>query len=1037
MSGLFDDETPEEAPRVPPSGGQQRSRALIGTIIVLVLAFFLISVFTGVWTERLWFKSVGYSGVFTKVLGTKVLLFLLFGLLMAGIVGGNVVAAYRFRPLFRPASPEQVNLDRYRDVVDPLRKWLLIGVAVVLGLFAGGSGSGQWRQFLLWRHGGSFGTKDAYFHKDIGFYIFDLPWLHYLVDFGMAVTVLSLLASAVVHYLFGGIRLQVKQDRLSGAAQVQISVLAGFFVLFKAAGFWLGRYSLTSNGGGLFTGIGFTDKQAALPSKAILTAIAIICAILFFANVFRRTWLLPSVGLALLVLSSILLGVIWPGIVQQFQVKPSEPDKEAPYLARNIAATRLAYGINKTKITNFTPKESLDAKQLAQDLPSLEATRLLDPALANTAFEQLQQVRGYYNVAPVLDVDRYKVGNRTRDMVIAARELDQSGLPDGQRNWANEHTVYTHGYGMIAAYGNQRDRNDQPVTNEGKPVWAEQDLPPRGDLTDMFKGGYQPRIYFGENSPDYSIVGKVPGGRNVELDLPEGAGSSPTNNTYAGKAGVPVGGLFNKLLYAVKFSEPNIVLSSRVNKDSKILYDRAPRTRVQKVAPWLTVDGDAYPAVIDGRVKWILDGYTTTDHYPNSQRDSLRSMTSDALSPNTTYATLPTDEINYMRNSVKAVVDAYDGTVTLYGWDTDPIEQAWAKAFPGTVKPKSSIPPDLLAHMRYPEDLFKVQRNMLAQYHVRNPKTFYSGSDKWIVPVDPENRQNKQPPYRLSVRTPDTGNLPVFSLTSVFTPNKRQNLASFISVDADASRSDYGTIRILRLPGDTQVPGPSQIANNFGQDADIQGKLVAFTKANSKAIYGNLLTLPIGNGFLYVQPLYAQRVTGEGRYPALRYVLVSFGEDVGIGTTLQQALNDVLGRPNSSDTGASGGNDQGGGSSASSGTIPRGVRALLEQAERKFSQAQKSLQAGDLQGYAKAQQQARALVQQALDQADRAAAEKSAKPSAKPSSARRPSLPRRRPRSRRRLLRRRVPRRRRAAELSRSLRAATGAGQSPGTAGRR
>jgi len=362
VSGLFDDDTPEQAARPPASGSQQRSRALIGTIIVLVIAFFLISVFTGVWTDRLWFKSVGYSEVFTKVLGTKVLLFLVFGLLMGVTVAANVIVAYRFRPLFRPASQEQVNLDRYREVVDPLRKWLLIVIAVVLGLFAGGSGSGQWRQFLMWRHGGSFGTKDPYFHLDVGFYVFDLPWLHYLVDFAMAVIVLSLIAAAVVHYLFGGIRLQVKQDRLSGAAQVQISVLAGFFVLFKALDYWLDRYNLTNNGGGLFTGIGFSDKNAVLPSKTILTIIAIICAVLFFANVLRRTWLLPSVGLVLLVLSSILLGVIWPGIVQQFQVKPSEPDKEGPYIARNIQATRAAFDIPTQRCSPTTPTSSSAAR---------------------------------------------------------------------------------------------------------------------------------------------------------------------------------------------------------------------------------------------------------------------------------------------------------------------------------------------------------------------------------------------------------------------------------------------------------------------------------------------------------------------------------------------------------------------------------------------------------------------------------------------------------------------------------------------------
>jgi uncharacterized membrane protein (UPF0182 family) len=1000
VSGLFDDDDTPVPPRRPSTGPQQRSRALIGTVIVLILAFFLVSVFTGVWTNRLWFGSLGYSEVFTKVLGTRILLFLVFGLLMGAVVGANVTLAYRFRPLFRPASAEQVNLDRYRELVDPLRRWLLIAVAVVLGLFAGGSGSGQWRQFLLWRHGKPFGTKDAYFHKDVGFYIFDLPFLHYLVDFGMAVTVLSLLAAAIVHYLFGGIRLQAKQDRLSGAAQAQISVLAGFFVLFKAVDFWLDRYNLTSGSGGLFTGIGFTDKQAVLPAKAILTFIALICAVLFFANVFRRTWMLPSVGLVLLVLSSILLGVIWPGIVQQFQVKPSEPDKEGPYIGRNIEATRAAFDIAGTKVTDYNANGSLTPRDVQADSPSLSGVRLLDPSLVSEAFQQLQQVRGYYSVPPVLDVDRYPVDGRNRDMVIAVRELNLAGLPDGQRNWANEHTVYTHGYGVIAAYGNQADRDDRPVTNaqsDGKPVWAEQDLPPVGDLTNLFKPkGYQPRVYYGEDSPDYSIVGRVPGGKHIELDLPDAQGSSAKTNTYGGSTGVKVGSLFNKLLYAVKFSEPNIVLSSRVNKDSEILYDRKPRERVQKVAPWLTVDGDAYPAVVEGRVKWILAGYTTTDRYPNSEKDSLRSMTSDALSPNTTYATLPTDEINYMRNSVKAVVDAYDGTVTLYAWDKDPILEAWSSAFPGLVKPRSSIPEDLLRHMRYPEDMFKVQRNMLAAYHVTDPKTFYDGSDKWKVPEDPENKANKQPPYRLSVKTTANNAAPVFSLTSVYVPNKRQNLASFISVDADASLKDYGTIRVLRLPSNTQVPGPSQIANLFGADSAIQDRLLAFTRTNSTAVFGNLLTLPVGNGLLYVQPLYTLRKTGEGRYPVLRYVLVSFGEQVGIGTTLQAAIDDVTGATTPPPTGGGGTGNGGAPSGGTGAAVPPNVRSLLQQATVKFTQAQRALKAGDLQGYARAQAQARTLVEQALKAADAANAKAKAKartpaPSASPSASASPS----------------------------------------------
>ncbi len=987
MSGLFDEAAPAPPPRVPPGGQPPRSRALVGTIVVLVIAFFLISVFTGVWTDRLWFRSVGYSGVFTKVLGTKVLLFLVFGLLMAVVVGVNVFLAYRFRPLFRPASAEQVNLDRYREVVDPLRVWLLLGVALVLGLFAGGSGAGQWRQFLLWRNSEPFGTTDAYFKKDVGFYIFDLPWFHYLVDFGMALTILSLIAATVVHYLFGGIRLQAKQDRLSGAAQVQVSVLAGFFVLIKAVDFWLDRYNLTSDSGGLFTGIGFTDKQAVLPAKAILTAIAVICAILFFANVFRRTWMLPSVGLALLVLSSILLGVIWPGIVQQFQVKPSEPDKESSYISRNIDATRKAFGIDRTEVSKYNAKLTLSKDKLRADAESIPGVRLLDPMLVSDAFEQLQQVRGYYSVPRVLDVDRYQIAGRNRDVVIAVRELDQTGLPDSQRNWANEHTVYTHGYGVIAAYGNQSDKQQKPVPNlnNGVPVWAENNLPPTGELSKMTPNGYQPRIYFGEKSPTYSLVGKDPNGRPVELDLPAGSTRGAETNSYEGLGGVPVGSLFNKLLYAVKFSEPNIVLSSRVNANSKILYDRTPRERVQKVAPWLTVDGDSYPAVVGGRVKWILDGYTTTDSYPNSQKDSLRSMTSDSLQPNTTYATLPTDEINYMRNSVKAVVDAYDGSVKLYEWKAadqkpDPILQAWEGAFPGVVKPQSDIPDDLLQHLRYPEDLFKVQRNMLAAYHVTDAKTFYAGDDQWKVPEDPEIKTNKQPPYRLSVRTPAGGATPVFSLTSVFVPQKRQNLASFISVDSDASRSDYGTIRILRLPSNTQVPGPSQIANSFTTSDQIQNKVLPFRRSNAEVLYGNLLTLPVGDGLLYVQPLYTQRKSGEGTYPQLRYVLATFGDEVGIGTTLTAAVDDVLGASTSTSGGADAGSQNGG------PTIPGDVRSLLEQASAKFSDAQKALKKGDLGAYDKAQKEAQALVEQALKQADQATKEPAAPSSSSSSS---------------------------------------------------
>jgi uncharacterized membrane protein (UPF0182 family) len=980
VSGLFDDPTPPRRTAPPPR--PQRSRALLGTAAVVIAAFFVLSIFTGVWTDKLWFSSVGFQDVFTKVLGTRTLLFIVFGAVMGGFVAGNIVWAFRSRPEFR-SLPTEASLDRYREAVEPMRKWAVIAVGVLLGLIAGGSASGQWRTFLLWRNQKSFGTEDPYFERDIGFFVFQLPWLHYVVNFAMMTAVLALVAAIVVHYLFGGIRLQTRGDKVSGAAQVQFSVLLGLFVLFKAVDYWLDRFDLTTDQGRRFTGINYTSFNAVLPSKNILMCIALICALLFFANIFRRTWLLPSIGLGLLVLSAILLGALWPGIVWQFQVRPSEPDKEEPFLKRNIAATREAFDVTDTIEQGYNATVSVTEDQLRENAASLPGIRLIDPARMSQAFEQLQQVRGYYSVAPVLDVDRYEIDGQTRDLVLGVRELDQAGLVADQRNWNNERTVYTHGYGVIAAYGNNRTADNEAPTSD-EPPWAEEDLPPRGDLSDLTKDGYEARIYFGEKSPSYSIVGKgEEDDQDIELDIPEEASGERGTTTYDGEDGVEIGGLFNQLLYAIKYGEPNFLLSNRVNDKSKILYERHPRERVQKVAPWLTVDRDPYPAVVDERVVWILDGYTVTDRYPNSERDSFQEMTNDALDTTTSYVTLPTDQINYMRNSVKAVVDAYDGTVTLYEWQDDPILDAWKDVFPDVVESRESIPDELLNHFRYPEDLFKVQRHILAQYHVTEAQTFYRGTDRWDVPEDPADPANKQPPYRLSVQMPPPpedsdapapSESPAFSLTSVYVPTNRSNLASFIAVNSDATSDDYGNIRILRLPDSTQVQGPSQIANTFAADERIQTRLLPI-KQNSEIRYGNLLTLPVGGGLLYVQPVYALRESGQGAYPVLQFVLASFGRNAGYGTSLTAALNDVLasGAITGEDTGVEGEEEDppgGGGQGGDPGAeTPPDVLDLLVQADEKYAEAQAALEDGNTVKWARATREAEALVQEALQAA--------------------------------------------------------------------
>ncbi|MFZ2503613.1 MAG: UPF0182 family protein [Nocardioides sp.] len=986
MSELFDDESARGPVRAEPQRPSGRSRALLITAVSIGVLLMGFTGFASIWTEKLWFSSLDYGSVFTRQLSVRILLFLAFAAAMALVVGINIWVAHRARPFVVPTSVQRDALDRYREVVSPIRGRLVIGVAVMIGLFSGSSAAAQWRTFLLWRNAEDFGAKDPYFNKDIGFYVFSLDWWHYLVDFAMAVVVVSLMASVLVHYLYGGIRLQSLHEKFSDAAQVHLSILVGCFVLLKAADYYLDRFDLLSADGGLVTGMTYTRDNAVLPARNILIGIALICALLFFLNVWRRTWLLPTMGLGMLVISSVLIGMIWPAIMQRFQVEPSAADKEADYVAGNIDATRRAYAIDDAVVEPYSGAPVLASEELAQAAISSPGIRLVDPQLVQQTFEQKQQVRGFYSVAPVLDVDRYVIDGKERDLVLGVRELDQGGLPDGSQNWNVLHTIYTHGYGVMAAYGNQRGADDGRQVTGSEPAWAERDIPPQGELTDLSPGGYEGRIYYGENSPSFSVVGKAKGsdGEDVELDLPGSGdgGSGDRTTTYDGKGGVPVGNPLNKLLYAVKFTDEKLLLSGRVHENSKILYDRSPRLMVEKVAPWLTVDEDPFPAIVDGRVVWLLDGYTTSNRFPLSQLGSYADMTRDSLASDTPqFQALPTDQINYLRNAVKATVDAYDGTVTLYAWDeSDPILKAWMKAFPGTVKPKSAISEALLDHMRYPEDLFKVQRFMLASYHVTDADDFYKKNDQWDVAKDPNASGFYQPPYRLSVATPSGGSQPIFSLTSVYVPNKRQNLAAFVSVDADASLDTYGTMRVLRLSSSSTVNGPQQIAAQIGADEKVKRLLLPFTNTNATSRPGNLLTLPVGGGLLYVQPLYTQKTTGEGNYPVLSFVAVSFGqEEVGVGETLAEAIGDLLGveiddngvagepdpettPPDGPETDPGTGPDQ-----EPTGTKAEQIRRLLIAADALFKEADAALQAGDLATYAEKVDQAQAKINRALE----------------------------------------------------------------------
>ncbi|WP_329127984.1 UPF0182 family membrane protein [Streptomyces sp. NBC_01465] len=937
-------------PRIRVGRPSRRARTLLMTLGVLAVLAMAFVMFAGFWTDWLWYRSVHYSSVFTTTLWTKIGLFLVFGLLMAAAVGVNIWLAHRLRPPLSAMSMEQQSLDRYRMGIQPFKKWLLLGITALVGLIAGASASGQWRTWLMYVNGVSFDQKDPQFHLDVSFYAFDLPWYRFLLGFGFAAAVLSLIAAALVHYLYGGLRVTSPGARATAAATGHLSVLLGIFVTLKAVAYWLDRYGLAVKSSdfkatGNWTGLRYVDANAYLPAKTILFCIAVICALLFFATLWRRTWQLPMIGFGLMVLSAILIGGLYPAIVQKFTVQPNEQAKEAPYIQKNIDATREAYQIADTDVVDYSGKSSTKdtAKQRA-DADLAASYRLIDPNVVSPTFQQLEQKRKYYGFPATLDVDRYK----GQDTVIGLRELNIAGIQ--KHNWINDHFTYTHGYGAITAKGTATDSN-------GAPVFTESGLPTTGNL-----GEYQQRIYYGEKTTQYSIVG----GPQKELDY-EDNGEKTTS--YAGKSGVSLSNPFNRAAYAVTLGEPQILYSGAIGEGSKILYNRTPKQRVEAVAPWLTIDGDAYPAVVGGQIQWVVDAYTTTNGYPYASRTTLGDTTADSLTDNQRAVVAQQNQVNYIRNSVKATVDAYTGDVKLYQWDEkDPVLKTWMKAFPGTVKDKSEIPTDLMSHLRYPQDMFKVQRELLTRYHVTDPKQFYSGSDAWQVPNDPTTKDNRAvPPYYLSMKMPgQKGDGQQFSLTTTFTPSGRPNLGGFMAVDADAASPDYGKIRLLRVT--SEVPGPEQVQNKLNGLPAVANFVRDMKGADSDIEYGNLLTVPLDGGFLYVEPVYAQG--NNSHYPLLKKVAVSYadadspdGDTTAFANTLSEALNEVFGVDGTGTT-----------TPPDTGTTPppaTGGNATAKQAiadaQKAYDDGQAALKKGDWEAYGKAQTALQDALQRAAD----------------------------------------------------------------------
>ena len=934
------------------------------TVMVVAAVFAVVTFLSGFWTDWQWYSSVDHSSVFTKQLVLRGGLFAIVGGITALVVWLSATMAHRVRPLDGWMSPESMALLRYREGLDSVRRVIFLTGSLIFGALVGISAASQWQIVMLWRNASAFGTKDPQFGKDISFYMFDLPFYRFVIGFAFTILIAALIANIFVHFIYGGFRSGgIKLS--SNGARAHLMFFLGIISLLKAAAYSIDKFSLATKSDSLMTGLRYTDVHALVPAKTILTYIALATAILFFVSLVRPGWSLPFIAFGVMLGASFLLGGLYPSFVQQVQVKPSELQRETPYIQRNLDATRAAYGLTNVKLTEYQAIDDPSLASTSKDSGTLTNIRLLDPSLVSPTFRNLQQIRGFYAFPDSLDIDRYALNNVKRGSVVALREVNLAGVADSQRNWFNDHMVFTHGYGAVAAYENT-------ASADGAPSFFESDVPPSGLLNIK-----QPRVYFGEQSPTYSIVGSPSGAAPRELDYPDDkSANGQTNNTYDGKGGVPIGNFFQRLLFAVHYQEPNIVLSNQLSSSSKILYDRDPATRVKKIAPWLTLDSDPYPAVVDGKIQWIIDGYTTSNEYPYAARLSLGDVTADSVNTQST-GQLASGEVTYVRNSVKATVDAYDGTIHIYAWDqNDPVLKAWSKVFPGVVENASAMPAGILQHVRYPEDLFKIQRNVLAKYHVPDAQSFYSGQDFWNIPDDPTKPKVKQaqPPYFLTLRMPDQ-KAPSFQLTTAFAPNKRQTLAAFMSVNSDPG-PDYGTIRVLQLPRNTTIPGPTQVQNNFESDPDVSKQLSLLRSGGSDVELGNLLSLPVGGGLLYFEPVYV-RASGADGYPLLRKVLVSFGSKVAFEDDLKTALVKVF-----SDQNAGGPSP-----TTPTGSTPQAeLAAALLDANKAYADGQAALAKGDFAAYGLAQKRLEAALTRATQAGGKIAGAGTATPSPSPSA---------------------------------------------------
>jgi len=933
------------------------------TLAVLLLAFLALAAVGSVsrfYTDLLWFREIDKTSLFWGVLRTKTLIGLLAGLGTAAIVGVNLWMVERLAPRYGLTVVARPQVERARAVLSPYLRPLRLGIAAFLGLVVGLQASGLWQTFLLWRNRVPFGQRDALFNRDVGFYMFELPFQRAVFGWLFTTLVLTTLLVAAGHYVLGGIRPQAETNRVAAQAQSHLCVLLGLIIALKAWGYWMDKYQLLFSPRGVVGGASYTDVKAQLPALEFLFWVALICAVMFFWGARRGGLLIPLISIVLLAGVSLIMGGIIPAVFQRFRVAPQELTRERPYIARNIDATRKSFALDGVDIKNFPATADLTQDDLQANRPTVDNIRLWDAEVLRPGVRNLQAIAQYYNFTDV-DVDRYLIEGNQRQVMISVREVDPNGLAESARTWQNLHLAYTHGYGHVAVQVNRTASGGQPdfivsgFNQKNAPIAATQS-----------------RVYFGEpppSSPEFVVVNSKQG----EYDAPSLTRPASELFNYDGPGGVQLSDMARRLAFAVRFRDINLLISGNIKSDSRMMFNRDIRERVEKAAPFLQWDGDPYAVVVDGKIQYVRDGYTTSANYPYAQRLDLGA----AARRNEQGSRGVEGTGNYIRNSVKAVVDAYTGEVTLYAFDeSDPVLAAWRKAFPDLFAPKAAISKSLQNHLRYPEDLFSIQTWIYASYHIGNPDDFYSKEDFWALPDDRSGEIQRQEdsgglttaisvkarPYYLLTELPGSNQLE-FVLVMPFTPNGKENMVSYLAATSDPD--DYGEMTLFSLDRARTIFGPTQVNARILADPTVASELTLLSQRGSRAILGNLLTVPIKDSLLYVQPIFVQG-SAANSIPLLQRVAVFYNNTVGYSPSLAESIGKVIGGAQAQPP------TEGQPTPPPSSTT--NVQELLRQADAAYKAAQQKLAAGDLAEYQEQIDRMGKLIQQALAQGDGASA---------------------------------------------------------------